>query len=347
MISYLISKFRQLISYISEVAISVFGLKTEDSAAKKNQGHTHKKLFSPKYQHYSKGLTIKHFGYILGVLNQFDSDKFSEIKVFSDYSKLKEYIENIIKNAPISFSTFPILYRNKYSTKHFSALVVCISESKVNFVYFDSIGFDNNLKDFFKIWSSLVTSSIKGVFAGYCPVNQSGRKMQIDGSSCGLFSTLFLFKASKCKSVQELFSYAGISDDRILESSKLEKLCKISEDDSQKELFDDEFYRLIRESTSSLAFLAPCIVKYAQTNLYALKDFNVSEKLKLFLREHTFGIRSLGENGEIIIKQHSKAIWDFKSKLLSICNEFVSQNQVDEELIVSRYLNNSDYSLAK
>lgn len=347
MISYLISKFRQLISYINEVAISVFGLKTEDSAAKKNQGHTHQKLFSPKYQHYSKGLTIKHFGYILGVLNQFDSDKFNEIKVFSDYSKLKEYIENIIKNAPISFSTFPILYRNKYSTNHFSALVVSISESKVNFVYFDSIGFDNNLKDFFKIWSSSVTSSIKGVFAGHCPINQSGRKMQNDGSSCGLFSTLFLFKASKCKSVQELFSYAGVSDDRILESKKLEKLCEISKDVSQKELFDCEFYSLIRESTSSLACLAPCIVKYAQTNLYDLKDFNISKKLELFLQEHTFSVNTSYENGELLIKKYSKAIWDFRSKLLSICHEFVHKNQVDEDLILGKYLNNSNYSLAK
>ena len=340
MISYFIAKALQLLTFLSEIGGFLLRLMADDSALNNNKNFRNK-IFSSEYQHYSKQLDISDFGYILGIVNKFNPEKFPAIKAFSDYSKLKGYIENIVKSGSSSFAMFPILYSN---SSHFSALNVCLSESKVHFIYFDSIGFTNNLKDFFRVWSTTIMSDSKGVFLGYSPMGQL-KKIQMDGSSCCFFSALFLLKALKCKSVQELLTLSGLSASRIEKSKELEALCKISDDTEKAEIFDAEFYRLLRENTPTLCELSPRIVKYAQTNLYTLKDFNISEKIELFLQDHTFSVKTMGENEEVVIKKHSKAIWDFRSKLLSICAKFLNENQLNEEQIVGKFFNNSDYSL--
>lgn len=306
-------------------------------------------MFDPKTDDYAKVMTAKKMAFMMGVLREIDPNKYPEIRVLTDLEILKTYISSIAQLDQDEFKVIPLLYSDKFSSSHFSALSICLQNSKINFLYFDSVGMECNVKAFFEAWNFSVPEERRGVFAGYCP-NSVFRVMQKDMTSCSFFATKYLLKSAKCKSLDEsleLLGYRKSGDGfkaRLSTNSDIiREIFSLQSNPESLHYFSGELCSFLQTTSSPLTSLSPKILKYAQTNLSALKDLEMPQKMQKFLREHTYNVADMDDDGEWIVKKHNRAIIDFKRDVFKLCVKYLNENQVDEELIVAEYLNNSDY----
>lgn len=307
-----------------------------------------KVMFYPKYDDCAKVMTAKKMAFMIAVLRAIDPVKYPNIKVFTDVEFLKSYISSALQVEHDNFTVLPVLYSDKFSSGHFSALSICLQDSKINFLYFDSVGMECNVKAFFEAWNTSVTDDKKGVFAGYCPKSMF-KVMQRDMTSCSFFATKYLLKAWKCKSLHEsleLLGYGGVignNDWLSLIAQANKEIYGIKSNDDNIAIYNNALVSFLSSISAKLPTLSPKILKYAQTNLSALKDLEMPQKMQKSLREHTYNVADMDDDGEWIVKKHNRAILDFKRDVFKLCVKYLNENQVDEELMVSRYLNNSDY----
>lgn len=307
-------------------------------------------VFCPKYDDCAKVLTHQALSLLLGV-SRLRSANFPDVRLFTHYESFEVFVNNLRKPHEGYSRNISVLYSDTYAAGHYSGLSISIENSKINFLYFDSVGMDCNIRKFFYAFTTIIPDENKGVFAGYCS-NKSQSKLQQDSTNCAYFSTAFLKKLSKAKNLDESlamigFSKTGLDEERTFEEMKLwmDELTRFYKSGESYSLAN-QLIAFLNHYSAGLEVISSRILKFAQMDFSKLIDPDKVDELKKLTSKHTYKVASFDDESlSFTIKTHNRAILDFKLNIFKLCTKFLSENQVDEELLVSNHLNNSNYQL--